>query len=451
MARPVLLHPDFPFRPARIPVFYGWVVLVVSIVGVVMSLPGQTHGVGVFTDPLLAATGLERVEFSICYMLGTICSGFCMPYGGRLIDRWGCRLVVVVAAVWLGCTLFYLAFSDRLALRLSASTPIDARWSALVVLTVGFVSLRFSGQGMLTLVSRTMLGKWFDRRRGLASSWMSLFVAFGFSSAPLGLHLLVEAGSWRSAWLLLGLVVCIGMSLLGWAFYRDNPEECGLRMDGDALVPVELGASGEEQRVEGPQFTRAEALRCSAFWAVTLTFCVHALIMTGLAFHIVAIGREAGLDKASALTLFLPLGVIGVSTAFIVGILSDRVAVRWLLLAMAVCMAVGMAAMPGLDSPWGRSLVLLGLGMSGGFFGPLSTVALPRYFGRRHLGAIGGATVAGQVIASALGPAVLALGERLSGSFMPAFLACLVLPLGASLLALSMREPRASLSDAPGG
>ena len=62
------MRPDFPFRPAALPFYYGWVVLVASTVGVVMSAPGQTIGVSVFTESLLDATGLSRVGFSNAYL-----------------------------------------------------------------------------------------------------------------------------------------------------------------------------------------------------------------------------------------------------------------------------------------------------------------------------------------------------------------------------------------------
>jgi hypothetical protein len=39
------MRADFPFRPAALPFYYGWVILVVSTVGIVMSVPGQTMGV----------------------------------------------------------------------------------------------------------------------------------------------------------------------------------------------------------------------------------------------------------------------------------------------------------------------------------------------------------------------------------------------------------------------
>ena len=76
---------------ARLPFFYGWVVVGASTAGVLMSMPGQTMGVSVFTDPLIEATGLDRLSLSNAYLLGTLGSAALLPHAGRLIDRLGVR------------------------------------------------------------------------------------------------------------------------------------------------------------------------------------------------------------------------------------------------------------------------------------------------------------------------------------------------------------------------
>ena len=109
------MRPDFPFRPAALPFYYGWAVLVASIVGIVMSAPGQTIGVSVFTESLLEATGLSRIEFSNAYLIGTLISGLLLPYAGSVIDRIGARRGVVLASVGLGAVLAYMSQVDRIA------------------------------------------------------------------------------------------------------------------------------------------------------------------------------------------------------------------------------------------------------------------------------------------------------------------------------------------------
>jgi OFA family oxalate/formate antiporter-like MFS transporter len=452
--------PDFPFAPKRVAVFYGWVILGAATVGILMSIPGQTAGVSVFTDYLLAATGLSRLALSNAYLIGTLTSGLLLPFGGVFIDRFGARLVVVMAAVWLALTLVFLSVSDRLAQTLSTFLALDSSLPlAFGLLCLGFVSLRFSGQGMLTMVSRTTLGKWFDRRRGMASGTSGIFVAFGFSSAPLLLSFFIDGFGWRGAWLTLAVLVGGGMGAIGWLLFRDNPEECGLMMDGNATpsVPLERPIDTTELSDERPaniappavqhyvtprDFTRREALRTLAFWSVTLALATQALTITGITFHIVDIGAAAGLPQKQTVALFLPIGILSTGTGYLIGILSDRLRLKYLFIAMMLCEALGLIGMAHLDSlPW-RGLAIAGLGFTGGCFGTLSTVTMPRYFGRRHLGAIAGVNMMTLVIASAIGPSFLALCNDFFGSYRLGLYLCALLPLAVIGLLMPSSNPQ---------
>ena len=55
----------------------------------------------------------------------------------------------------------------------------------MVVLSVGFGLLRFTGQGLLTLSSRTMISQWFDRRRGVVTSLSIRDLRFWAVTAPI--------------------------------------------------------------------------------------------------------------------------------------------------------------------------------------------------------------------------------------------------------------------------
>ena len=50
-------------KPQEFPFFYGYVVLFIGSIGILASIPGQTIGVSVFTDPVKDALGLSRNEF----------------------------------------------------------------------------------------------------------------------------------------------------------------------------------------------------------------------------------------------------------------------------------------------------------------------------------------------------------------------------------------------------
>lgn len=447
------MRPDRPFDPARLPFFYGWVILVVTTLGVLASIPGQTMGVSVFTDRLLEATGLSRLAFSNAYLVGTVASGLTLTAGGSWLDRFGARRTVFAACLGLAATLLLLSSVDRLAARLwealaglGGGAP-DRRAVAWALLALGFTALRFSGQGMLTLVSRTTLARWFDRRRGLVAAISGAFVNFSMAGAPLGLHLWIEAAGWRGAWQGMAAVVGLGMGLLGLVFYRHDPEECGLRPDGAAPAPPP-GPEGPEHperraaQAAPADWTRAEALRTGAFWLVTLGIASHAMVGTGLTFHIVDLGAEAGLPEAQAVAIFLPIALLSTPTGFLAGAAVDRFPVRFLMVVMMVCQMAMFAGMASLEVPAARWVAVAGWGLSAGFYGPLTVAALPRFFGRLHLGAIQGAQMTTLVLASAFGPALLAAFHGAFGAYRPGLLLLCALPAAVALAAPFTADPR---------
>lgn len=438
-----LLHPDRPFAPRRFPFFYGWWIVVVGTLGVLMSMPGQTSGVSVFIDHLIAATGFSRLQLSNAYLIGTLASGLCLPYGGTLLDRLGARRLAVMACIGLGVTLLVLTSIDRMVSGVGMALPFATSFSGVVVLSAAFGLLRFTGQGLLTMVSRAMVVKWFDRRRGLVAGITGVFTSFGFSVAPSVLLFWVGVVGWRVAWAQMAAVVGLGMATVAYVFFRDNPEECGLRMDGDASDSEAAGSGGSGLE---PGYTRAEALRTPGFWFITFPLTVQAMMFTGVTFHILDIGAEAGLSSQSAVGLFIPVALLSIPMGFTIGVASDHVRLQLLVMAMTLLQALGFIGVGQLDVPLFYGMAIAGWGLSGGFYGPLLSVAIPKFFGRTHLGAISSVQLSCMVVGSALGPAALALSkEWLGGYALGLRWACLLSACGFVLAALS-RTPRARRS-----
>ncbi len=436
-----MLNPNRPINPSRSPVFYGWVILGWATIGVIMSIPGQTMGVSVFSDHLLQATGLSRVGLANAYLVGTLASGLLLPFGGRLLDRFGARLTAMGASLALGVALVTLSRIDHLARSVS-----NSEWVMLAALAVAFSLLRFSGQGMLTLASRNMVPKWFERRRGLASGIFSVFVNLGFSFAPVALAALIAtAGGWREAWMGLALACGVGMTLGAWVFYRDNPEECGLRMDGAAAIDPRDG--GETDVTDPRRYTLRQALRTGSFWAVTLGISIQSALVTGVTFHIVDLGAEAGLTQAQAVGLFPPIAVISILTGLLSGAATDRFPLRPIVFLLLAGEALGYFSLTRLDEAPYKLATIVGLGIASGCFGSLATVATAKLFGRLHLGAISSAQMSSLVLSSALGPSFLALSREHFGSYGPALTAGSMLPFVVLAIALLSRDPGKTESE----
>lgn len=440
----LLLSPRFPFDPARLPFYYGWLIAVVATAGIVSSIPGQTMGVSVFTDDLLSVTGLSRLEFSNSYLTGTLISGLLLPFGGRLLDRYGSRLMGAVACFVLAATLLLLSGIDRLTVAAGPFTPGGvAIWLTLSLL---FVALRFSGQGLLTLTARTMLARWFDRKRGLVTASSGAMVSFGFAIAPVLLLGWKEQTGWQSAWREMALVL-LGMGLVALFLYRDTPEDCGLRVDGQA--PAAGPDDAQAKGLAEPSFDARSAVATVLFWVVTLGISNMSLVGTALTFHIVDLGAEAGLEAAQIVRIFFPIAAVAVSTGFLVGYLIDRRPILSLVRVMLGFQLVMFVSAAHLDVRPVRLLLILTWGVAAGFFGPMTGAALPRLFGRLHLGSIAGVMTSCLVMASALGPAILALFRQLVGSYRPGLYVCCGLPILVFALSFASKPPHPRETSAP--
>ena len=76
-----------------------------------------------------------------------------------------------------------------------------------------------------------------------------------------------------------------------------------------------------------------------------------------------------------------------------------------------------------------------------GCFVPLSTVSIPHFFGRRHLGAINSTMLMCIVWGSAIGPSALAASRDLLGTYQMALLVCAAASISALLPVLRAPEP----------
>jgi MFS family permease len=425
-----------PFDPGRVPFYYGWVVLVVGTVGMLASFPGQTAGVSVFTEHLSDATGLSRLQLAMAYLIGTTSSGLLLPFGGRWVDLFGSRLVAFGAAVGLAATITSLSFVGPMG-----------QTTGLVVMSIGFGFLRFCGQGLLTLSSRTMISQWFERRRGFVSSGSSAAFAFVFSLTPTLLFALVELSGFRWAWrqLALGLVFLLGAMIL--VFYRNTPEESGLLIDGDGRLPAGGVSATGTGLIDPIGFTRAEAIRDPRFWIVTVPIFSMSVVGTALTFHIVDLGQEVGLDESTIVLIFVPIALISIPITLISGWLADTVPILGLAVVMAALQLVMYLTIGELGHPILRLVAIVSWGASSGLRAALMAAALPRLFGRTHLGAIAGAQMSALVIGSALGPFFFAWVEAAAGSYRRALWLSLIGPAAGLALAAGYRVAPVGVAD----
>lgn len=433
-----MISVNWPFDPRRSPVYYGWVVWFFSTLGFLMSVPGQTMGMAVFTDPFIEVLGLSRTQLSLAYLFGTIGSSLFLTQAGRWYDRHGGRVMIAASACALGIMVFYVSLIDQLSALLGGYTAVT-----FTLILLGFFGVRFFGQGVLTSCSRNVLLLWFVRRRGLVSGVRSVFTSFGFSLAPLVLAWLIAMFEWRGALWFMAALVGVVFSVLALLFVRDNPASCGLAPDGGLK-----GRDGGPVIVEAPSRTLQAARRSPVFWIYAFSLGMHALFGTALTFHVVAIFAEAGLSRDVAFGYFFPAAVFATLANLVASYLVDRFALKPFLVMMLFAFCLGAVGLINLHESWGYWLLAAGFGVGGGLWGLISNLAFIRFFGPLHLGEVSGFNTSISVFASAVGPAAFSLAVDYLGSYNMAARICLGLLI--LLLIASMLIRQQEVAAVPG-
>ncbi len=409
-------------RVRSLPFYYGWVMVVVAALTMVATLPGRTHGLGMVTERLLADTrlGIDRVQFSDINLWATLLgAAFCLPCG-RLLDRYGVRAVLMVVVVALaGVVLAMTQLTGWLWLFVA------------ITLTRGF------GQSALSVVSIAMVGKWFTRRSGVAMAAYSILLSLGFIGASLAAKPYATA-DWRVVWSSMGFALIFGLVPLGWLLTKNSPESCGLVVDGDTNA-VGGNADGSPNGM-----TLNEAIRSPAFWIFGLASSTYGLISSGLSLFNESILKERGFEASVFYDVLALTTGIALATTLFAGWLARR---AWIGRLMAGSMAVLAASLCWLPHVVRYDEVVLyatGLGISGGIVTVVFFSVWGQLFGRAHVGRIQGAAQMLTVLASAVGPKMLAECQARTGSYAAMFYAlagtCVLLSVAAWFVSLPNPE-----------
>ncbi len=402
--------------PARVPFYYGWVVLIFAAVAMVATLPGRSVGIGLITEPLIADLGISRLDFAEKNFWATILGALFNLVCGLAIDRFGVR--VVVTGVLFVLSAVVLGFSQVA--------------SGGIVLLFLLILMRGVGQSALSVVSLTMVGKWFVRRLSVAMGIFAVLMSLGFAVAIVVAGDVVLNQGWRVMWSGLGwiLMVLSGLCLL---FVRRDPEAVGLDTevvkDDEAQEPV-IG------------FTLVQALMTPAFYVFAIGSALYNLVIAGVMLFNQSILGELGFDETVfqyAMAVFMATGLLGNFTA---GWAARRWSLGRLMTVAMLAVGVYLLAFPQLKTP-GQALTHAGLlGFSGGVVSVIFFTAWADIFGRLHLGKIQGAAQVFAVLASATGPWFIESVFSSAGSYTPAFYALAPAVLLVAVFAWLVNIPR---------
>lgn len=366
---------------------YGWTVLLLAAAAMLGTLPGRTQGLGLVTEPLIAELGIGRVEYAQLNLWATLIGSVFAIGIGRFIDRLGTRVVLTVVALALGAVVVVMS-------------GVQSFWALAIAVTL----TRGLGQSALSVISLAMVGQWFVRRIDTAMAVYSIVMSIGFMIAFPVVGSIVQSSGWRSAWLMIGVALIVVLAPVSWVVLRRSPETT---------------AAGPAAFTDGA--TWQEALSTPAFWLFAVGAALYGLVASGIGLFNESILAERGFGPNVYYQTLVVTALTALAGNFGGGWLAMRMSLPTLLSISLFVLALGLAALPHVTTILLVMLWATAMGLGGGLVMVLFFSVWPRVYGRKHLGSIQGAAQAMTVLASAVGPLLLAWCVDLTGSYAGMF------------------------------
>ncbi|MEX0936949.1 MAG: MFS transporter [Pirellulales bacterium] len=386
-------------RPSngRTSAIYGGLNIFMASLAMTATLPGRTHGLGLITEPLLADLQIVRTQFAqMNFWSCLLGASFCLPIGW-LVDRLGVRMVVAAVTSLLAAAVFWMGRIDDAA-----------------SLFATLLLVRGLGQSALSVVSMLVISKWFSRRLGLAMGVFSVLLTFGFIGSILGMGELIRVAGWRDAWVWLAYAL-FALAPVLWLLVRDEPRSSATVQDEAAVdVTSDLGDLKFG-------FTLRQTLRTPAFWVFVLGTSAFNLVWSSVMLFNESILAERGVDVATAVEIMAILTGVGLIANLAAGAVASRHRAGRLLGGSLAVLAVALGLFPRISTPLEIRAYAFALGATGGVITVVFFAIWGHTFGRAHLGRIQGVSQLFTVLASAIGPVLMAECMARTGSYMPMF------------------------------
>ena len=417
-------------------VYYGWYIVAFTFLATMMSAGISAYGLGVFVTPMTEELGWSRTDIALGQTIATGVSGMLGLFIGGPIDRRGGRELVVLGSVITGVGYILLG-------------QVHELWQYYLIKSG---VLTFGSAFMGGMVLNIAVSNWFVRYRGRAIAITAMGISVGAIVMPILATRAIETFGWRATWTAIGVLIWAVVIPPAWLVLRRRPEDHGLEPDGGAGQTPRGNNRLAAQRAatDGMRWTRREAIRTPALWMLIITFGLASMGYGAMFLHLIPFLTDSGYSARQAAGAFSMIGVAGLLSKPIWGLIAERVVPRYCAASEFALLGLGILlvmAAPSLATMY-VAIFVLGLGI-GGVVTVQETVWAD-YYGRLTLGTVRSIGRPFTIVFSAGGPVFASLAYDFRDSYEIAFVLFVVAYVAAALLILvtpAPRKPAAATTD----
>lgn len=319
--------------------------------------------------PMIEEFGWTRTQYSLATTFLFVFGAVTVLIFGRVADRFGPRLILVIGAACGGATMLLLSQQDMQLWRLYLAYALLGAFGS-------------SGLGYTKII-----GTMFRRHRGKALALFGAESTVAMATLPLLTNYLNVHVGWRGTYMVYAAIMFVLTPVLFMMLRGpglSTPTAAASRAPANAPAPVAAGAPAPEG------LTPPEIRRDRIFWLIMLTTVLAGGLNAGLTAHIIAAITDKGFTATTAAGVLSAATLAGLAGTLLAGLAMDFFKTARILSAFGVTAALGALLFALASTSFGGlTLLVAGLAIQRialAGLGPGTTYMITRFVGMRSFG-----------------------------------------------------------------
>jgi len=358
-------------------------IIIFGFVFTFFSCIGQSFFIGLFNSNIREELNITHGEFGTIYGIATLCSSLTLIWLGKKIDD-----------------LKLVNYSFLVVVFLSLASLFFSLINGIFFLAVGIFFLRLSGQGLMAHTASVAIGRFFDRSRGKALSYVWIGMSFGEFLLPVLIVYFLTFIYWRDLWQGFALIIILILPIFTYLtikeisiFSRESKNENNKNENIDKIK----------------SWTRREVLKDLKFYSILPAMLASSFIITGIVINQTFIIESKDWEKFAIAKSFMIYSIFTVATLFFSGFLVDKFTSRKIFPLLNVPLLISLIVLVISDHPYSAFVFMGFMGISNGLTNVLMSSFWAEIYGVNYLGSIKALTGSLMVFSTALATAIFGI------------------------------------------
>jgi|TARA_Y100001949_G_scaffold148209_1_gene132450 MFS family permease len=355
-------------------------IIIFGFVFTFFSSVGQSFFIGLFNSSIREEINISHGEFGTIYGIATLCSSLTLIWLGKKIDELKLFNYSFLVVIFLGFSALFFSFVN-----------------GIVFLAIGIFFLRLSGQGLMAHTASVAIGRFFDRSRGKALSYVWIGMSLGEFLLPVIIVYFLTLIYWRNVWQGVGIIILLTLPIFTYLtirginiFSRENSNRHNTSKNAEVIK----------------SWTRKEVLKDLKFYSILPAMLASSFIITGIVINQTFIVVSKDWEKFAIAKSFMIYSILTVATLFLSGFLVDKFTSRKIFPLLNFPLLLSLVILIFFNHPISAYVFMGFMGMSNGLTNVLMSSFWAEIYGVHYLGSIKALTGSMMVFSTALAAVV---------------------------------------------